>query len=142
FDVPGYATACYNCRKPTKTPLRCSVCKDTIYCSKSCQKEQWNTRTIKRDGVIGELQGHKYLCATLNEFMKESPEVMAVFLQFPWAKLEPDGKFLLWFALALRDMSEGDGSGWWAQGVGYGPMDIGHAGKRSLLDKHLTDVTG
>ncbi|TDL14290.1 hypothetical protein BD410DRAFT_264185 [Rickenella mellea] len=80
-----------------------------------------------------------YLCGALKEYTKESPEIMAVFFQFPWAKVEPDGHFLLNFALAIRDYLGARGNGWWSQGIGQPPQityEIGHA---LLLDKHYDE---
>ncbi|TDL15667.1 hypothetical protein BD410DRAFT_853351, partial [Rickenella mellea] len=114
-------------------PLRCSACKAIKYCSKSCQKDAWNTKLVEGGTVQ---KGHRYHCAGLKV---ESTEVMAVFLQFPWAKLEPEGYFLLWFALATRDLFGTGGNGWWAQGIGrrtYSFHEIGNAGQKLLLDEH------
>ncbi|TDL14292.1 hypothetical protein BD410DRAFT_833121 [Rickenella mellea] len=128
FKFPGASSRCFNCDKLTETPLRCSACKAIKYCSKSCQKDAWNTKVVEGGTVQ---KGHRYQCAGL---------------KFPWAKLEPDGNFLLWFALSMRDLFAAGGNGWWAQGLGhrsYSPYEIGHAGAQLLLlERHPSEQNG
>lgn len=40
-NVPK-ADMCKNCMEPCATTLRCSVCKVATYCSRNCQREDWN----------------------------------------------------------------------------------------------------
>ena len=55
---------CWKCSKTLENPLRCSRCKQALYCSKECQSKHWKNAPLSfpSPGVAVAMKGHKSTC--------------------------------------------------------------------------------
>ncbi|KAJ7601124.1 hypothetical protein C8J56DRAFT_768378 [Mycena floridula] len=126
------------CKQPIKPPKKvsqCSVCKAVVYCSKKCQKQDWNV------GSIPGSPSHKILCPDNKRHMERIAETQTILLNFkPWGRIEKDGSFSLDIARGRFRVLGGSGYGFWSHRGGPVPhQDAGAGGLGAYIDPEMAE---